>query len=296
MPKKNILGRNEKMENSELNMEKIGIPALQAAVLAGDAIMEVYRTDFGVDYKSDRSPLTLADQRAHDIITKCLLPLEIPILSEEGKNIPYAERKNWDTLWIVDPLDGTKEFVKKNDEFTVNIALVHDQTPVFGVIYVPVKNMLYFGRMTEGAYLLDNRKLLERLSGSTADLPALEEVTAAGRRLPVSKPGQSPYVIVGSRSHLTPEVEAFVDVKKQHYDQVEFISAGSSLKFCLVAEGKAAIYPRLGPTMEWDTAAGQAIAAASGAHVYCHDTGKPLLYNRPDLLNPWFVVEAGKGV
>ncbi len=281
------------MESVKMNVEKVAIPALRAAVLAGQAIMEVYQTDFEVDYKSDKSPLTLADRRAHDIITEHLLPSEIPILSEEGRDIPYSERKTWETLWIVDPLDGTKEFIKKNDEFTVNIALIHGQVPVFGVIYVPVKDMLYFGSLTAGAYLLKNRPLLERFSGppGAADLPPLEEVISRSRRLPNSEHSRSPRVIVGSRSHLTPEVEAFVDMQKQHYDQVEFVAAGSSLKFCLVAEGRAAVYPRLGPTMEWDTAAGQAIAAAAGAKVYRHDTGDPLLYNRPDLLNPWFVVE-----
>jgi len=268
--------------------------ALRAAVLAGRAIMEVYRTDFSVELKQDKSPLTLADRRAHDIITRELTPLEIPILSEEGKDIPYAERKNWEALWIVDPLDGTKEFVKKNDEFTVNIALVHNQAPVFGVIFVPVKNMLYFGSSATGAYLLEDAEALEHLcapSGAPGAPLDLDAVIARSRRLPASTPGHSPYVIVGSRSHLTPEVEAFVEEKKKHHEKVEFVSAGSSLKFCLVAEGKAAIYPRLGPTMEWDTAAGQAIATFSGAKTYRHDTGTPLLYNRPDLLNPWFVVE-----
>jgi 3'(2'), 5'-bisphosphate nucleotidase len=266
--------------------------ALRAAVLAGRAIMDVYRTDFTVEHKEDNSPLTLADRRAHDIITEELAPLGIPMLSEEGKDIPYAERKTWKTLWIVDPLDGTKEFVKKNDEFTVNIALVHGQTPVFGVIFVPVKGMLFFGSSTIGTHLLEDERMLAGLATETADdHPSLDEVIAVCRRLPAGNPGKPPYVIVGSRSHLTPEVEAFVEEKKKQYEQVEFISAGSSLKFCLVAEGRAAIYPRLGPTMEWDTAAGQAIAAFSGAKTYRHDTGAPLLYNRPDLLNPWFVVE-----
>lgn len=277
-----------------VNTDEITIPALRAAVLAGKAIMEVYRTDFSVDYKSDNSPLTLADRRAHDIITKELTPLKIPVLSEEGKDIPYTERKNWETLWIVDPLDGTKEFVKKNDEFTVNIALVHNQEPAFGVIYVPVKNMLYFGSAAKGAFLLEDTEVLESLcvpSDTTRDIPDLDIVISRSRELPAETPGSAPYIIVGSRSHLTSEVEAFVEEKKKHHRQVEFISAGSSLKFCLVAEGKAAIYPRLGPTMEWDTAAGQAIAAFSGAKIYRHDTGAPLLYNRPDLLNPWFVVE-----
>jgi 3'(2'), 5'-bisphosphate nucleotidase len=251
-----------------------------------------------VEHKSDDSPLTLADKRAHDIITELLAPLGIPVLSEEGKNIPFEDRCGWDTLWIVDPLDGTKEFVKKNDEFTVNIALVSDGTPVFGVIYVPAKKMLYFGKLDDGAYRVESSRLPRRILEPSIDanvLPSLEEVVSVSRRLPVEKPGRTPYVIVGSRSHMTAEVEAFVNDQKKRYEQVEFISAGSSMKFCLVAEGKAAIYPRLGPTMEWDTAAGQAIAASSGATVLRHDTGAPLLYNRPDLLNPWFVVEAPTG-
>ncbi len=278
----------------EIVTNQMTITALRAAVLAGGAILDVYHTDFAVEHKQDNSPLTLADRRAHDIIAKELAPLGIHILSEEGKNIPYDERKNWETLWIVDPLDGTKEFVKKNDEFTVNIALVHNQSPIFGVIYVPVKNMLYFGSATAGAHLLEDKEMLGRLAAPSVapdSLPPLDEVLSRSRRLPIATPGQDPYVIVGSRSHLTPEVEAFVEEKKKHFRHVEFISAGSSLKFCLVAEGKAAIYPRLGPTMEWDTAAGQAIATFSGAKIFRHDTGAPLLYNRPDLLNPWFVVE-----
>jgi 3'(2'), 5'-bisphosphate nucleotidase len=275
-------------------MDKLAIPALRASVLAGRAIMDVYHTDFEVEQKSDNSPLTLADRRAHDIISELLTPLGIPILSEEGRSIPYTERENWDTLWIVDPLDGTKEFIKKNDEFTVNIALIRNQVPVFGVIYVPAKGSLYFGGSDMGSYLLAAPEVLDRLSFPETrpdNLPGLDEVIFGSRRLPLTAPGSSPYVIVGSRSHSTPELEAFVDEQRKHYDQVDFVSAGSSLKFCLVAEGKAAIYPRLGPTMEWDTAAGQAIAAFSGAKIYRHDTGTPLLYNRPDLLNPWFVVE-----
>ena len=268
--------------------------ALRAAVLAGRAIMDVYHTDFTVEQKSDDSPLTLADRLAHNLITEHLLPLGIPILSEEGKSIPHSERGTWDTLWIVDPLDGTKEFVKRNDEFTVNIALVRNQVPELGVIFVPVKKTLYFGWSNRGAYLLENTQLLSRLSDSeeTADTtPDIDEIVTKSRRLPISRPGNAPYVIVGSRSHATPELEAFVEEQKTHFEQVEFVSAGSSLKFCLVAEGKAAIYPRLGPTMEWDTAAGHAIAVSSGAKIYRHDTGGPLLYNREDLLNPWFVVE-----
>jgi 3'(2'), 5'-bisphosphate nucleotidase len=277
---------------NETVTDQLAVTALGASILAGRAIMEVYHTDFTVEHKKDDSPLTLADKRAHDIITRELTPLGIPILSEEGKDIPYAERKAWKTLWIVDPLDGTKEFIKKNDEFTVNIALVQNQAPILGVIYVPVKNRLYFGSSNTGTHLLENMQMMEHLAAESAgDRPPLAEVISCSRQLPVQAPGSSPYIIVGSRSHLTPEVETFVAEKKKQYEQVEFVSAGSSLKFCLVAEGNAAIYPRLGPTMEWDTAAGQAIAAFSGAKTYRHDTGAPLLYNRPDLLNPWFVVE-----
>lgn len=278
----------------EIVKNQMMITALRAAVLAGGAIMDVYRTDFAVDYKQDKSPLTLADRRAHDIITKELAPLGIPIMSEEGKDIPYAERKTWETLWIVDPLDGTKEFIKKNDEFTVNIALVHDRAPVFGVIFVPVKKTLYFGSATAGSYLLEDTEVQERLyvpPDAPGNLPSLDAVMSGSRRLPAVIPGRSPYVIVGSRSHLTPEVEAFVEEKKKHFQHVEFVSAGSSLKFCLVAEGRAAIYPRLGPTMEWDTAAGQAISENSGAQVLEYETNTPLTYNKENLLNPWYLVQ-----
>jgi 3'(2'), 5'-bisphosphate nucleotidase len=277
-----------------MNKDQLYTTALRAALLAGREIMDVYHSDFTVEHKPDDSPLTEADKRAHKLITKLLAPLRVPILSEEGKDVPYSERSKWHTLWIVDPLDGTKEFVKKNDEFTVNIALIHHQVPIFGVVYVPVKNILYFGISGKGAYLLEDSKILTHLSAieESADyLPNIAEVIGKSRCLPVARPGRSPYVIVGSRSHPTPELELFVEDQKKYFEKVEFVSAGSSLKFCLVAEGKAAIYPRLGPTMEWDTAAGHVIATASGARIYRHDTGGPLLYNRPDLLNPWFIVE-----
>lgn len=277
-----------------VDTDEIIITALRAAVLAGQAIMEVYCTDFTVEQKADATPLTLADKRAHTLIMEHLTPLEIPILSEEGRQMPYPERSRWETLWIVDPLDGTKEFIKKNDEFTVNIALVENQVPMLGVVFVPAKNRLYFGLLNMGAYLLEDVSTFSRLcTRETPDsnAPTLDSVIARSRRLPITEPGPTPYVIVGSRSHATPELEAFVAEQRKHHERVEFVSAGSSLKFCLVAEGRAAIYPRLGPTMEWDTAAGHAVAAGSGARIYRHDTGGPLLYNRPDLLNPWFIVE-----
>jgi 3'(2'), 5'-bisphosphate nucleotidase len=278
-------------------MKKLLLQALTAAVRAGNAILEVYHTDFSVTHKADNSPLTLADRRSHEIITTLLAPFKIPILSEEGRDIPYSERKRWNTFWLIDPLDGTKEFVKRNDEFTVNIALIENQSPVMGVIFVPVSGVLYFAQSTLGAFKLEAPALVEAI-GSEAGSPSGIEITQimeAARRLPLSAPSRDPYIIVGSRSHLTPEVEAFVEKKRREYPNVTFISAGSSLKLCQVAEGRAAIYPRLGPTMEWDTAAGHAIAARAGARVVRNDTGSPLRYNKENLLNPWFIVEWWEG-
>jgi 3'(2'), 5'-bisphosphate nucleotidase len=274
-------------------MEQLLLQAMSAAVRAGKAILEVYHTDFSVTRKSDDSPLTLADKRSHEIITRLLAPFKIPVLSEEGRDIPYSERKGWNPFWLVDPLDGTKEFVKRNDEFTVNIALIEYQIPVMGVIFVPVSGVLYFAQKGLGAYKLGTPALAETI-GSVEGTPpgiGITGIMEAGTRLPLSAPSTDPYVIVGSRSHLTSEVEAFVEKKRRTYQNVTFISAGSSLKLCQVAEGLAAIYPRLGPTMEWDTAAGHAIAACAGARVVRHDTGTPLIYNKENLLNPWFVVD-----
>jgi 3'(2'), 5'-bisphosphate nucleotidase len=264
-------------------LEEFLLIAIRASMEAASAIMDVYsRADFKVDMKSDDSPLTDADRKAHHIIVAALKAKPVPILSEEGRDIPYGERKGWRRLWIVDPLDGTKEFVKRNGEFTVNIALVHDGSPVFGVIYAPVLKRLYFGGQNLGAY---------GCTRQMEDLPwGVEELKEDCERLPLPT-SRSSYVIMGSRSHGTPELEAFVAEKREEMETVEFVSAGSSLKICRVAEGAADIYPRLGPTMEWDTAAGQGIAEGAGRKVTVWETGEPLVYNRKNLLNPWFVVQ-----
>lgn len=266
---------------------------IQAAVKAGDAIMMVYQTDFDVEKKADQSPLTLADRQSHEIIHQHLSKLKFPILSEEGRQLAYDERKKWDPLWIVDPLDGTKEFVKRNDEFTVNIALVEKQQPVLGVVYVPATGVLYYAARGLGGFRVDLNALCDLQT-------AYRENEAGGGRLDtlldqsVSLPLPdlpSVYTIVGSRSHATPELEAFVEEQRRRYGVVDFVPAGSSLKICRVAEGSAHIYPRLGPTMEWDTAAGHAVATISGCEVYRHGGNKTLRYNKEDLLNPWFIVE-----
>jgi 3'(2'), 5'-bisphosphate nucleotidase len=266
--------------------------AILASVEAGKEILTIYQDDITVDYKEDNSPLTLADKTSHEIIENRLKDFGIPVLSEEGKHTPYAERIKWNQLWIVDPLDGTKEFIKKNGEFTVNIALIKDDTPILGVVFAPDRKQLYFAMQDLGAYKIDDFQLIQEVYNGLCDGSlTLDELVNESTKLPGDKPAGIPYTIVGSRSHATPELEKFVEEKRREFKQVDFIPAGSSLKICLVAEGKADIYPRLGPTMEWDTAAGHAIAAYAGAEMLIYESGKPMVYNKEDLLNPWFIVE-----
>ena len=254
--------------------------AILAALDAGKAILEVYTTDFSVETKEDDSPLTLADKNANDIINIYLKETQIPIISEENKQIDYSERRNWKTCWIVDPLDGTKEFIKRNGEFTVNIALVTSGNPILGVIYVPVLKTLYFtsedGSKAFKIILEEENASIEYIFENAAEI------------IPTLEP-PSIMKIVGSRSHLNDETKNFIS-EIEKIKPVEIISKGSSLKFCLVAEGKADVYPRFAPTMEWDTAAGQAICQAAGVKVLDNNTKEPLKYNKENLLNPYFLV------
>lgn len=264
--------------------EKLSLVELicKAALAGGEAILKVYESDFAVEHKDDKSPLTEADKQAHQAIAKELDTTDYPVLSEEGRDIPYEERKNWEYFWMVDPLDGTKEFVKRNGEFTVNIALIHKQKSVMGVIYVPVKNELYVGISGVGAFKVDDysKKSDQNIREWMADM----------NKLP--RQMDRKYTIVGSRSHMSEETEEFINDKKSEKGEVEIISVGSSLKLCMVAEGKADAYPRFAPTMEWDTAAGQAIVEAMGGTVINWKTQSPMLYNRENLLNDWFLVTA----
>ena len=266
--------------------------SLLAAIEAGEAIQKIYHTGFHVEYKEDHSTLTLADKTAHDIIVRHLLGSGIPILSEEGKTIPFQERKTWKSLWIVDPLDGTKEFVKRNGEFTVNIALVKEGTPIMGVVYAPDRDLLYFAMQDLGAYKIADPEIIRKYRyGIETGHTTLNDILKGARKLPLLDQKKRPYTIVGSRSHATPDLENFVADKRKAFGDVDFIPAGSSLKICLVAEGQAHIYPRLAPTMEWDTAAGHAVAIYSGARIYENESGDTLMYNKENLLNPWFIVE-----
>lgn len=266
--------------------ERYILNAIDAALQAGEQILSIYddpQSDFQIERKADNSPLTIADRKAHETISRFLVDTPFPLLSEEGKHLPYSERQAWETLWIVDPLDGTKEFIKRNGEFTVNIALVHRSVPVMGVIYLPVKRELYFGAEEWGAYKLSD---ITTRGGMSWD-----ELVSKAVRLPETTV-RDRFVIVASRSHLTPETEAYIEEMKRIHTEVDLISSGSSIKICQVAEGKADVYPRFAPTMEWDTAAGHAIARAAGMEIYQAGKEKPLQYNKEDLLNPWFVVEA----
>ena len=260
--------------------------AIEAALRAGGQILSIYNdpsSDFQVERKADNSPLTIADRKAHETIVEILEDTPFPILSEEGKSLPFEMRNGWETLWIVDPLDGTKEFIKRNGEFTVNIALVLKGKPVMGVIYVPVKKVLYFAEDTLGAYKIEGIEDLGHKS--------LDDLISEAVRLPDKSISRTNFVMVASRSHLTPETENYIDKMRVVHGDLELVSIGSSLKICLVAEGRADVYPRFAPTMEWDTAAGHAIASAAGMEVYQAETYFPLQYNKQDLLNPWFVVE-----
>lgn len=260
--------------------------AARAALAAGAAALEVYASaGTEVTYKDDRSPLTLADRRAHAILEQELAPTRLPLLSEEGREIPWAERRRWPRLWIVDPLDGTKEFIGRRGEFTVNVALVEQGRPRLGIVYLPVPDRLYGGLPGRGAFRLDGAAGFAPRLAQPGSLSSILE--RHGRGLPLPRDRGPALVIVGSRSHATPELEAFVAEKRRAFAEVVFISAGSALKYCLVAEGSADLYPRLGPTMEWDTAAGQAVVEAAGGRVVRADTGLPLTYNKEDLRNPW---------
>ncbi len=263
-----------------MNDKKLQV-AIEASLKAGKVIMEVYNSVIEVEYKDDKSPLTEADKRANDIINTFLMPTQIPIISEENKQTEYSIRKKWNTCWVVDPVDGTKEFIKRNGEFTVNIALVENGKPKLGVIYVPATKVIYFANVLKGESFKTELK-----SHDTS----VEEVLNNATRLQPKHANSNPVQVVGSRSHMSQETLDFIDELKHTGKEVEIVSKGSSLKFCLVAEGNADVYPRYAPTMEWDTAAGQAICNAVGIKVISKETNQPLLYNKENLLNPWFLV------
>lgn len=236
---------------------------------AGEAAMEIYNTEFEAEIKGDNSPLTQADRASNDMILQGLRELYpfIPCLSEESKMVAFSERKHWPYMFLIDPLDGTKEFIKKNGEFTVNIALIHEGEPVAGVVYAPALDRMFAAMRGRGARMVNKR-------GTTPI-----ELVAKTPNMEI------PPRVVASRSHMSPEVEEFIE----KFPDAQMVSMGSSLKFMLVAAGEADIYPRLAPTMEWDTAAAQAIVEESGGYVFTHPNYEKMKYNKENLLNPYFI-------
>lgn len=246
-------------------LEKIDLDELRGMALdASRAVMEVYKRDFSVYEKEDKSPMSEADLLGNEIICKALAKFSLPILSEENKLVSFDERKKWDYFFCVDPLDGTKEFIKRNGEFTINIALIDRDTPIAGVVYAPALDLMFSAKKGGGAFK-NNEKLPLKIKRDS-------------------------YKIVASKSHMSKETSDFIENLKVDKPK-EFVSMGSSLKLCLVASGEADIYPRLGPTMEWDTAAADAIVRESGKMTYDFNTQKPLIYNKEDLRNPYFIVK-----
>lgn len=264
--------------------------AIAAALEAGREILAVYGTAFSTEHKADNSPLTEADKRAHSAIVRALARTGLPVLSEEGKQLAMEERQAWTRYWLVDPLDGTKEFIKRNGEFTVNIALMEQDnkpagplgsaTPIAGVLYTPVKDLLYFAWHGGGAY---------RQASATRFKGDAYERALSAERLPVQH-NRSAFTIVASRSHPSPETEEFIARMEKEHGAVALTSMGSALKICLVAEGAADAYPRYAPTMEWDTAAGHAIANEAGKRLIDITTNEPMRYNKASLVNNWFIV------
>lgn len=254
--------------------------AIEAAILAGEKILEVYGTsDFHVKYKWDFSPLTAADTQSNAVILNVLEQTGLPVLSEEGAHSNYQKRKEWKEYWLVDPLDGTKEFIKRNGEFTVNIALMQDNQPVAGVIYIPVTAELYAGISAEGAYKISN----------PAPHCTFAEMQNSGEKLP-KQTDKPRYVVAVSRSHKNGSLENFLDELRHQHGDIELVSKGSALKICMVAEGTADAFPRFGPTMEWDTAAGHALVKAVGKNIWQTDLKSELRYNKENLKNPNFIV------
>lgn len=261
--------------------EKINIDEIKnIALSAGRLIMQIYEKDFSIEYKDDNSPLTQADTKSNELICdrlKLLYP-KIPIMSEENKQVAYEIRKDWDCYWCIDPIDGTKEFIKKNGEFTVNIALICKGEPVLGIVYAPALQELYSAKKGDGAFKEVLSAKYEVLSKDK--LPLISQKNLKEKT-----------TVVASKSHLSSETQEFIDNLALNTSHLALTSIGSSLKFCMIAEGSADIYPRLAPTMEWDTAAADVIVREAGKMTYQFESQEPLMYNKENLLNPWFVVK-----
>jgi len=265
----------------EENYDQLFIKLAEISVKAGAGIMEVYSGEIDINLKSDDSPITAADRISHNIICEELAGLDfdgrtLPVLSEEGVLIPWEQRKQWESYWLIDPLDGTKEFISRNGEFTVNIALISDNKPLLGIVYLPVQDLIYYGGRGIGSF---------KAKGTDSFLSEADSLPL------VSVRDSDILVAAGSRSHRSPDFDLWVEneARRRGCSRIEVFTAGSSLKFCLAAEGKVDVYPRFGPTMEWDTAAAQAVVEGAGKTCRKIDGGR-MLYNKPVLKNEGFIV------
>lgn len=260
--------------------------AIDAAIKAGAEIMKIYTTDFYVETKSDNTPVTAADKASGEIITQLLSASGMPVISEEETLEDYTVRKSWTHAWLVDPLDGTKEFVKRNGEFAVNIALTEYGRPVIGVIYAPVLNCIYFAAAGLGSYKITDATTVLNKDAGTNNKNIFEPAT----KMPSQKLPKD-YTVVASRSHLSREINVHINKLKNLYGTVDVINTGSSIKQCWVADGLAHEYPRFGTTMEWDTAAGQCILEQAGGALVDYASGLPLLYNKESMYNGYFIAK-----
>lgn len=257
--------------------------AINAALHAGNEILKIYNSeDFEINTKTDKSPVTAADINSNNKIIEFLLDTEIPFVSEESNILEYDKRKNQNIFWLIDPLDGTKEFINRNGEFTVNIALIENGKPVAGVIYAPVLKELYFSHLSVGAFKIENIFVVKN------QIFSLDDLLTLAAKLP-SKEKRENLIVISSKSHITPENEAYIKKLSEKHPDIKTISKGSSLKICILAEGKADIYPRFGLTSEWDTAAGHAILKAAGGNVFNAKTHDEIYYNKENILNPYFI-------
>ncbi|MBN2520880.1 MAG: 3'(2'),5'-bisphosphate nucleotidase CysQ [Bacteroidales bacterium] len=263
--------------------------AIKSTIIAGKKILKIYNSNnFKIELKNNLSPITIADKESNKIIYDFLRKTDIPILSEEGKDIPYKERKNWDSFWLVDPLDGTKEFINRNGEFTVNIALINNNSPLLGVIYAPVLDLLYYGAPSINSNKIANASKLIN------DKAKVKNILSFSTKISNESTIKNTIRVIASRSHFSKETENYINTIKHKFEKINYKTIGSSLKFCLIAEGECDIYPRFGPTMEWDTGAGHAIAQYANCIITLTDQKSPMIYNKKNLLNPYFIVISKK--
>jgi len=281
-------GEGQSSMNCTPDSMRIIDTCLKAAFQAGAAVLKIYNEeDFDIEMKGDNSPLTRADIASHGKISEVLrheFP-DMPIMSEEGKDIPYETRAGWEEYFCVDPLDGTKEFIKRNGEFTINIAYMKNRNPAIGIIYVPVKDILYFGGKEYGSFRIDEFSVNYRYNNRVVFLKS------SARKLPLTK-NLNPFTVIASRSHMNESTQSFINSIKEKHGNIKILTSGSAIKLCLIAEGSAHIYPRFAPTMEWDTSAGHAIIEGAGGEVVSYKTDNVLDYNKRELTNPWFIAKS----